>query len=163
MLNYSIISSPIGKLCVVKSNKGVRRILFANNYPFEKYLQNNFPHEKIVQNNFELKIISNQIHEYFDLSRKEFSLDIDIQLSSFYITALTKVIEIPYGETSSYKSIAIKTGNPNASRAVGNANANNPLPIIIPCHRVIANDGSIGGYGGGMQTKRFLLELEGAL
>ena len=163
MLNYSIISSPIGKLCIVKSNKGVRRILFANNYTFETYLQNNFPHEKIVQNNFELKRISNQIHEYFDLSRKEFSLDIDIQLSLFYITALTKVIEIPYGETSSYKSIAIKTGNPNASRAVGNANANNPLPIIIPCHRVIANDGSIGGYGGGLQTKRFLLELEGAL
>ena len=163
MLNYSIISSPIGKLCVVKSNKGVRRILFANNYTFETYLQNNFPHEKIVKNNFELKKVSNQIHEYFDLSRKEFSLDIDIQLSSFYITALTKVIEIPYGETSSYKSIAIKTGNPNASRAVGNANANNPLPIIIPWHRVIANDGSIGGYGGGLQTKRFLLELEGAL
>ncbi|MAZ78631.1 MAG: hypothetical protein CMF47_01660 [Legionellales bacterium] len=163
MLNYSIISSPIGKLCVVKSNKGVRRILFANNYTFETYLQNNFPHEKIVKNNFELKKVSNQIHEYFDLSRKEFSLDIDIQLSSFYITALTKVIEIPYGETSSYKSIAIKTGNPNASRAVGNANANNPLPIIIPCHRVIANDGSIGGYGGGLQTKRFLLELEGSL
>ena len=163
MLNYSIISSPIGKLCIVKSNQGVRRILFANNYPFEKYLQNNFPHEKIVQNNFELKRISNQIHEYFDLSRKEFSLDIDIQLSSFYRIALTKVVEIPYGETSSYKSIAIKTGNPNASRAVGNANANNPLPIIIPCHRVIANDGSIGGYGGGLQTKRFLLELEGAL
>ena len=163
MLNYSIISSPIGKLCIVKSNKGVRRILFANNYTFETYLQNNFPHEKIVKNNFELKKVSNQIHEYFDLSRKEFSLDIDIQLSSFYITALTKVIEIPYGETSSYKSIAIKTGNPNASRAVGNANANNPLPIIIPCHRVIANDGSIGGYGGGLQTKRFLLELEGAL
>ena len=163
MLNYSIISSPIGKLCIVKSNKGVQRILFANNYPFETYLQNNFPHEKIVQNNFELKRISNQIHEYFDLSRKEFSLDIDIQLSSFYRIALTKVVEIPYGETSSYKSIAIKTGNPNASRAVGNANANNPLPIIIPCHRVIANDGSIGGYGGGLQTKRFLLELEGSL
>ena len=79
MLNYSIISSPIGKLCVVKSNKGVRRILFANNYTFETYLQNNFPHEKIVKNNFELKKVSNQIHEYFDLSRKEFSLDIDIQ------------------------------------------------------------------------------------
>ena len=61
------------------------------------------------------------------------------------------------------KSIAIKTGNANASRAVGNANANNPLPIIIPCHRVIANDGNIGGYGGGLKTKRFLLELEGAL
>ena len=163
MLYYSIISSPIGKLCIVKSDIGVQRILFSNNIPFEQYLHNNFPDEKVVNNNFELKKSSNQIHEYFDLSRKEFSLDIDIQLSSYYRKVLKKVENIPYGKTASYKLIAIETGNPKASRAVGNANANNPLPIIIPCHRVIANDGRIGGYGGGLKTKRFLLELEGAL
>ena len=163
MLYYSIISSPIGELCIIKSNKGIRRILLSNNAPFEQYLHNNFPDEKVVNNNFELKKSSNQIHEYFDLSRKEFSLDIDIQLSSYYRKVLKKVENIPYGKTASYKLIAIETGNPKASRAVGNANANNPLPIIIPCHRVIANDGRIGGYGGGLKTKRFLLELEGAL
>ena len=163
MLYYSIISSPIGELCIIKSNIGIRRILLSNNAPFEQYLHNNFPDEKVVNNNFELKKSSNQIHEYFDLSRKEFSLDIDIQLSSYYRKVLKKVENIPYGKTSSYKLIAIETGNQKASRAVGNANANNPLPIIIPCHRVIANDGRIGGYGGGLKTKRFLLELEGAL
>ena len=163
MLYYNIISSPIGELCIIKSNKGIRRILLENNAPFEQYLHNNFPDEKVVNNNFELKKSSNQIHEYFDLSRKEFSLDIDIQLSSYYRKVLKKVENIPYGKTASYKLIAIETGNPKASRAVGNANANNPLPIIIPCHRVIANDGRIGGYGGGLKTKRFLLELEGAL
>ena len=163
MLYYNIISSPIGELCIIKSNKGIRRILLSNNAPFEQYLHNNFPDEKVVNNNFELKKSSNQIHEYFDLSRKEFSLDIDIQLSSYYRKVLKKVENIPYGKTASYKLIAIETGNPKASRAVGNANANNPLPIIIPCHRVIANDGRIGGYGGGLKTKRFLLELEGAL
>ena len=163
MLYYSIISSPIGELCIIKSNKGIRRILLSNNAPFEQYLHNNFPDEKVVNNNYELKKSSNQIHEYFDLSRKEFSLDIDIQLSSYYRKVLKKVENIPYGKTASYKLIAIETGNPKASRAVGNANANNPLPIIIPCHRVIANDGRIGGYGGGLKTKRFLLELEGAL
>ena len=163
MLYYTIISSPIGELCIIKSNKGIRRILLSNNAPFEQYLRNNFPNEKVINNSFELKKYSNQIHEYFDLSRKEFSLDIDIQLSSYYSKVLKKVESIPYGKTSSYKSIAIKTGNANASRAVGNANANNPLPIIIPCHRVIANDGNIGGYGGGVKTKRFLLELEGTL
>ena len=163
MLYYGIISSPIGELCIIKSNKGIRRILLSNNAPFEQYLHNNFPDEKVVNNNFELKKSSNQIHEYFDLSRKEFSLDIDIQLSSYYRKVLKKVENIPYGKTASYKLIAIETGNPKASRAVGNANANNPLPIIIPCHRVIANDGRIGGYGGGLKTKRFLLELEGAL
>ena len=163
MLYYSIISSPIGELCIIKSNKGIRRILLSNNAPFEQYLHNNFPDEKVVNNSFELKKSSNQIHEYFDLSRKEFSLDIDIQLSSYYRKVLKKVENIPYGKTASYKLIAIETGNPKASRAVGNANANNPLPIIIPCHRVIANDGRIGGYGGGLKTKRFLLELEGAL
>lgn len=163
MLYYSIISSPIGKLCIVKSNKGIRKILFSKDYPFQKCLQHDFPYQKIEHNNFELKEASNQIHQYFDLSRKIFSLNIDIHLPSFYKKSLTKVAEIPFGETTSYKSIAVKIGNPNASRAVGNANANNPLPIIIPCHRVIANDGSIGGYGGGVKTKRFLLELEGAL
>ena len=163
MLYYGIISSPIGELCIIKSNKGIRRILLENNAPFEQYLHNNFPDEKVVNNSFELKKSSNQIHEYFDLSRKEFSLDIDIQLSSYYRKVLKKVENIPYGKTASYKLIAIETGNPKASRAVGNANANNPLPIIIPCHRVIANDGRIGGYGGGLKTKRFLLELEGAL
>ena len=163
MLYYNIISSPIGELCIIKSNKGIRRILLSNNAPFEQYLHNNFPDEKVVNNSFKLKKSSNQIHEYFDLSRKEFSLDIDIQLSSYYRKVLKKVENIPYGKTASYKLIAIETGNPNASRAVGNANANNPLPIIIPCHRVIANDGRIGGYGGGLKTKRFLLELEGAL
>ena len=163
MLYYNIISSPIGELCIIKSNKGIRRILLSNNAPFEQYLHNNFPDEKVVNNSFELKKSSNQIHEYFDLSRKEFSLDIDIQLSSYYRKVLKKVENIPYGKTASYKLIAIETGNPKASRAVGNANANNPLPIIIPCHRVIANDGRIGGYGGGLKTKRFLLELEGAL
>ena len=163
MLYYSTISSPIGKLCIVKSNKGIKNILFSTYYPFEKYLRNNFPNQEIEKNNFELKKASNQINEYFSLSRKRFSLDLDIHLPSFYKKALIKVAEIPFGKTYSYKSIAMKTGNPNASRAVGNANANNPLPIIIPCHRVIANDGSIGGYGGGVKTKRFLLELEGAL
>ena len=163
MLYYNIISSPIGELCIIKSNKGIRRILLENNAPFEQYLHNNFPDEKVVNNSFKLKKSSNQIHEYFDLSRKEFSLDIDIQLSSYYRKVLKKVENIPYGKTASYKLIAIETGNPKASRAVGNANANNPLPIIIPCHRVIANDGRIGGYGGGLKTKRFLLELEGAL
>ena len=163
MLYYSIISSPIGELCIIKSNKGIRRVLLSNNAPFKQYLHNNFPDEKVVNNSFELKKSSNQIHEYFDLSRKEFSLDIDIQLSSYYRKVLKKVENIPYGKTASYKLIAIETGNPKASRAVGNANANNPLPIIIPCHRVIANDGRIGGYGGGLKTKRFLLELEGAL
>ena len=163
MLYYNIISSPIGELCIIKSNKGIRRILLENNAPFEQYLHNNFPDEKVVNNSFKLKKSSNQIHEYFDLSRKEFSLDIDIQLSSYYTKVLKKVENIPYGKTASYKLIAIETGNQKASRAVGNANANNPLPIIIPCHRVIANDGRISGYGGGLKTKRFLLELEGAL
>ena len=163
MLYYSVISSPIGKICIVKSEIGVRRILFSKHYPFKKYLLNIFPNEKIEKNNMELKEIDKQMHEYFHLSRKKFSLNVDLQLTSFYQKALLKVLEIPYGKTSSYKSIAIKSGNANASRAVGNANANNPLPIIIPCHRVIANNGSIGGYGGGLKTKRFLLELEGAL
>ena len=100
MLYYSTISSPIGKLCIVKSNKGIRKILFSKDYPFQKCLQHDFPYQKIEHNNFELKEASNQIHQYFDLSRKIFSLNIDIHLPSFYKKSLTKVAEIPFGETT---------------------------------------------------------------
>ena len=163
MLYYNVMSSPIGQLCLIKSHKGIRGILFSKFSSYEKYLQNKFPYEEITYNKLELKKATRQINEYFNSSRKVFSLNTDIQLPSFYKKALYKVAEIPYGKTASYKSIATKLENPNASRAVGNANANNPLPIIIPCHRVIANDGNIGGYSGGLKTKRFLLELECAL
>ena len=95
-----------------------------------------------------------------DGKRIAFDVEVDLDLSVFYTKVLKTVLTIPYGETSSYKEIARKTGNPKCFRAVGNANAQNPIPLIIPCHRVIKYDGSIGGYRGKLERKVFLLKHE---
>ena len=103
---------------------------------------------------------ADQLREYFDGKRIAFDVDVDLDLPAFYAKALKAVLTIPYGETSSYKEIARKTGNPTGVRAACNAKAHNPIPLIKPCHRVIKHDGSLGGYGGRIERKLFLLEHE---
>ena len=101
-----------------------------------------------------------QLREYFSGSRRDFELPLAPQGSAFQRSVWRALTAIPYGEVRSYGSIAATIGNPRACRAVGMANHRNPLPILIPCHRVIGADGSLTGYGGGLDRKRFLLELE---
>jgi methylated-DNA-[protein]-cysteine S-methyltransferase len=103
-----------------------------------------------------------QLRDYFEGRLRKFSLKLDIQASPFHKKALQHVAKIPYGRTMTYGEIARAIGSPRASRAVGTANANNNLPIVIPCHRVVASSG-LGGYGGGLEMKKRLLRLEGAL
>lgn len=102
-----------------------------------------------------------QLAEYFGGARKSFDLDLAPSGTAFQLSVLDALQTIPYGETRSYADIARQIGRPAAVRAVGAANGRNPLPIVIPCHRVIGADGSLTGFGGGLETKRFLLELEG--
>jgi O-6-methylguanine DNA methyltransferase len=104
-----------------------------------------------------------QLHEYFSLDRKIFSVPLDIIGTDFQLKVLEEVKKIPYGETTTYKSLAEKLNNPGAVRAVGKANSLNPVPIIIPCHRVIGSNGSLTGYAGGLELKEHLLELEGII
>ena len=107
-----------------------------------------------------------ELREYLNGRRSAFTIPIDWSLfRPFQREALQAVFRIPYGETSTYHDIAIEIGRPNASRAVGRANATNPMPIVIPCHRVIGKDGKLHGYGGGegLKTKEWLLRLEGAV
>lgn len=101
-----------------------------------------------------------QLDEYFAGKRQHFDLELAPQATPFQAGVLAALCEIPYGQTRSYKDIAIAVGNPKAVRAVGGANGNNPLPIVIPCHRVVGSNGSLTGFGGGVETKRFLLDLE---
>ena len=103
-----------------------------------------------------------QLTAYFEGRLRKFTLKLDIHASPFHKKALEQVARIPYGRTMTYGEIARAVGNPRASRAVGAANANNNLPIVIPCHRVVASSG-LGGYGGGIELKKKLLRLEGAL
>jgi methylated-DNA-[protein]-cysteine S-methyltransferase len=101
-----------------------------------------------------------QLDEYFAGQRKQFDLLLDPDVGDFQRLVLDALAAIPYGETRSYREIAEAIGNPRAVRAVGGANANNPLPIVIPCHRVIGAGGSLTGFGGGIDAKRYLLDLE---
>jgi methylated-DNA-[protein]-cysteine S-methyltransferase len=105
-----------------------------------------------------------QLDEYFDGRRQSFDLPLDWRLASpFQRSVLDVVRRIGFGEVSTYHDVARAIGRPTASRAAGGANARNPLPIVVPCHRVIGSDGSLTGYGGGIERKAFLLEMEGAL
>ena len=103
-----------------------------------------------------------QLGEYFQGTRRAFDLDLEPAGTPFQLQVLDALSTIPYGETRSYGEIAAQIGKPGAVRAVGAANGRNPLPIVIPCHRVIGADGSLTGFGGGLDTKRYLLELEAA-
>jgi methylated-DNA-[protein]-cysteine S-methyltransferase len=104
-----------------------------------------------------------QLNEYFTGKRRAFDLPLRPIGSSFEQQVWNKLLEIPYGDTTSYGAIAIALGLVNGARAVGRANGANPIPIVIPCHRVIGSDGTLTGYGGGVPLKRALLELEGAI
>ncbi len=103
-----------------------------------------------------------QLNEYFEGSRKLFDLNLEPEATPFQSLVLDELLRIPYGETCSYLDIAQALDNPKGSRAVGLTNGNNPIPIIIPCHRVIGSNGSLTGFGGGLPAKRFLLDLERA-
>ena len=107
-----------------------------------------------------------ELREYLNGKRTAFTIPIDWSLfRPFQCEALQVVYRIPYGETCTYHDIALEMGRPNASRAVGRANATNPMPLVIPCHRVIGRDGKLHGYGGGegLKTKEWLLKMEGAV
>lgn len=104
-----------------------------------------------------------ELEEYFAGGRRSFSFSLDMRGTDFQIACWRALLAIPYGETRTYADIARAIGKPNAFRAVGLANNRNPIAIVVPCHRVIASDGTLCGYGGGLDLKRKLLELEGAL
>jgi len=112
----------------------------------------------------DLKVVTafKQLREYFERERKEFQLKLEIIGTDFQKKVWNELTKIQYGETISYGELAIRMGNKNLMRAVAAANGSNPIPIIIPCHRVIGADGSLTGYGGGLDVKQKLLELEGS-
>lgn len=99
---------------------------------------------------------------YFDGKLKQFTVPLDMRGTDFQKKVWQQLLKIPYGKTASYGDIARAIGKPGASRAVGGANNKNPLPIVVPCHRVVGSDGSLVGYGGGLEIKKFLLRLESA-
>ena len=150
MLYAHLYNSPVGDISLVKDEMDLICLSFSN-----KILNN--IEAKNDKNLF--KIIIDQLNEYFYEGRKNFSLQYRLPFTGFRSAVFKEMIKIPYGECVSYSYLAKKVGNPNAYRAVGNSCGENPLPIVVPCHRVISKSG-LGGFTGGLDTKRFLLELE---
>jgi methylated-DNA-[protein]-cysteine S-methyltransferase len=119
---------------------------------------------RILESPTKLDEVRRELDRYFEGRLQDFELPLDWQLTQgFYRKVLRATARIPYGQTRSYKQMATKAGSPRAVRATGSALGSNPLPIIVPCHRVLRTGGALGGYGGGLDTKQALLELEGAL
>ena len=162
MINYTIMPSPIGKLLLVKSSKGLNHIIFEHKIQqYEKIMSNSFPNHKIIKDKKALISEVDQLTEYFSGDRKKFDIELEVNMPPFYQKVISVVNKIPYGKYLSYEQVATKAGNPRAARAAGTANAMNTIPIIIPCHRVLAKHGKLGGYGGGIKIKKYLLKLEG--
>lgn len=151
------LDSPIGMLTIIASDAGIRRILFENETLAAERTIEDIPEatdDEIIQR------AARQLSEYFGGDRREFDLALDLSGTEFQRAAWSALADIPYGETRSYAQQAAAIGRPGASRAVGAANARNPIPIVLPCHRVIGADGSLTGFGGGIDVKRQLLDLE---
>ena len=160
MIYSTKMNTPIGQLSLVKNDKTLIRILLPNEKLNKTIVHGLYPNEEIIEVDNVFNEIVKQLTEYFTGNRRLFDIKYKLDISSFYQRALNQVIKVPYGKTASYGEIAKKINNPNAAQAVGTANAKNPLPIIIPCHRILASNGELGGYAGGLDMKKQLLELE---
>ena len=155
-MRYDVIETPIGPLLVAADEAGLRRISFPERGQARR------PEAGWVRDRAPFRQLAGQLQEYFAGKRRSFSLRLAPQGTEFQRATWRALAEIPYGTTISYAELARRVGRPAASRAVGAANGANPLPIVVPCHRVIGANGSLTGFGGGLPTKRALLELEGA-
>jgi len=156
-LSYIRTPSPAGSLFLVASPKGLLRL------EFEGRLQKlNSKANQLHESRQALAPYLRELDEYFAGERREFSFRLDLRGTDFQLACWNALLAIPYGETRSYRDIAVGIGHPHAYRAVGMANNRNPIAIVVPCHRVIASSGSLCGYGGGLEIKRMLLQLERA-
>ncbi len=156
-------STPLGEMFAATSKKGIVMLCFFTPFNIEAKIQtlkNTLDVEVIPGNSEIFDILKIQLEEYFNKKRKTFEIPFQLIGSPFQIQSWKALLDIPYGKTISYKEQAIKIQNEKAHRAVANANAQNMIAILVPCHRVISSDGKLNGYNGGVEKKEFLLKLE---
>jgi methylated-DNA-[protein]-cysteine S-methyltransferase len=161
---YRVVDSPIGPLLVAASSTGLVRVAFeseGHDAVLDRLAGQISP--RIMRMPARTDDVARQLDEYFAGRRHEFDLPLDLQLvSGFRRTVISHLPDIAYGSTASYKAVAAMAGNPTAVRAVGSACSHNPVPVVVPCHRVVRSDGSIGNYLGGVDAKAALIALESA-
>lgn len=169
-LHSTVVTSPVGQLFLAASAKGLVALEFDARLPGQQTIRPN-PRDlraesadvRFVESPTVLDPYVSQLEEYFAGQRRNFHFPLDLRGTEFQLACWRALLAIPYGETRTYADIAHAVGKPRAFRAAGMANNRNPIAIVVPCHRVIASDGTLCGYGGGLDIKRKLLELEGAL
>jgi methylated-DNA-[protein]-cysteine S-methyltransferase len=161
-LFYRHMDSPIGGLGLLVDEKGrVIRVAFLKGEAARPLLEYFHPGASLVEDQERTAELAHQLEQYFSGERLTFELELEPEGSELQKEVWRELLAIPRGETRSYGQIAKKIGRPGAARAVGRANATNPIPVIVPCHRVIGSDGSLTGFGGGLPMKKELLRREG--
>jgi O-6-methylguanine DNA methyltransferase len=168
-LQYTRFVSPVGPLFLAASGGGLVALEFDRRLPGQQTIRPN-PRDlrgqsqalRLEHSEAELRPYRIELEEYFAGQRRKFGFRLDLRGTEFQLACWKALLRIPYGETRTYADIARAVGRPLGFRAVGLANNRNPIAIVVPCHRVIASDGTLCGYGGGLDIKRKLLELEGA-
>jgi methylated-DNA-[protein]-cysteine S-methyltransferase len=162
---YRTMDSPVGTLLLAATERGLVRVaypLVGHDEALTQLASEVSP--RVLRAPARLDAAAREIEEYFEGRRLAFDLPLDFQLSrGFRQTVLRALSDIGYGRTASYADVAASVGNPKAVRAVGSACRTNPLPIVVPCHRVVRSDGTMGHYAGGIETKQTLLELEASM
>jgi O-6-methylguanine DNA methyltransferase len=165
MVYCTSFDSKIGLIYIASTDKGVCKISVPrqSKRDFFRWLRENFDDSEVVDNKSRSKEVMDQLSRYFNGKLAKFTCGVDLRGTPFQIRVWKELTRIPYGTTISYKHLAKRVGTSRGFQAVGRANAANPVPIIVPCHRVLGTNGSLVGYGSGIKTKEFLLKLEGAL
>ncbi len=161
-VSYTTIDTPVGSLLLAATEKGLVRVAY-DTEDHDKVLETLAARisPRILRSTVRLETPARELDEYFSGRRTEFDIPLDLSLSKGFRLAVQELLPtIGYGQTQSYAQVAQRVGNPNATRAVGTACSTNPLPVVLPCHRVLRTDGTLGGYVGGETAKTTLLELE---
>ena len=148
-MRYAVMSTPVGPVTIASTDKGLASVHFGNDIPRHAVVDAE-AHSTFIQ----------QIDAYFQGKRTTFDFSLDWNGTAFQVSVWQELLKIPYGQTRSYGEIARNLGKPGASRAVGMANHENHIAIVVPCHRVVGHNGSLTGYAGGLQIKQQLLSLE---
>jgi methylated-DNA-[protein]-cysteine S-methyltransferase len=163
---YARVDSPVGTLVAASTQRGLACLAYEDIHGADALLDRiaSSISPRVLHAPARLDVVRRELDEYFAGRRTSFDLDIDMALMTpFARRILTATAGIPFGATSTYGEVATRAGSPGAARAAGGALGSNPIPIVVPCHRVLARDGSLHGYTGGLGRKQLLLELEGVV
>jgi methylated-DNA-[protein]-cysteine S-methyltransferase len=163
-VGFDLVESPIGPLLVAATERGLARIYFDAEPELHLEQLARVYGPRVLRSAGSVDATRRQLDEYFAGTRDSFALDVDLRAAApFAQHVLRELAQVPYGHTTTYGALAAKVGSPRAARAVGSVMHSNPIPIVLPCHRVVGSSGSLTGYAGGLHIKERLLRLEGAL